>query len=189
MLSPSPQLSLFCKFLRFAVNVWCLDFQGTCFEPFLPTSLYFYGGEKSFPAWKENGRSLLGRFLLRPLSKIDLKSAGAGAASAISKKNSKTSPSQSCIGQSEKSPWDRRTEIRVLVLVYCPYSISWPLYVLTFNSDRKVSSRLVPLPFLQTEPSTVGTWWAASGDSALSACICSGCPILREMMTHGCLRL
>lgn len=121
--------------------------------------------------------------------KIDLKSAGAGAASAISKKNSKTSPSQSCIGQSEKSPWDRRTEIRVLVLVYCPYSISWPLYVLTFNSDRKVSSRLVPLPFLQTEPSTVGTWWAASGVSALSACICSGCPILREMMTHGCLRL
>lgn len=150
-------------------------------------SLLLWGREK-FPCLEGKWQVFTWSFFAET-TLLDLKSAGAGAASAISKKNTKKSPSQNCIGQSEKSPWDRRTEIRVLVLVYCPYSISWPLHVLTFNSDWKVSSRLVPLPFLQTEPSTVGTWWAASGVSALSACICSGCPILREMMTHGCLRL
>lgn len=147
MFSPTPQVCFF--FLLKTLEI-CYEFlisrvlRYLTWAIFANFSFLLWGREK-FPCVEGKWQVLTCSFFAETTFSDSFKSPGAGAASAVSQKNTRKQPSQSCLGQSEKIPRDRRTEICVLVLVHCPCSISWPLPVLAFNLNRKVSSRLVPL--------------------------------------------
>lgn len=147
MFSPTPQVCFF--FLLKTLEI-CYEFLISGVLRYLTWAifcqlLFSFMGERKVSLRR---RKMTGPYLFifaETTFSDSFKSPGAGAASAVSQKNTRKQPSQNCLGQSEKIPRDRRTEICVLVLVYYPCSISWPLPVLAFNLNRKVSSRLVPL--------------------------------------------